>query len=120
MPDFLCDELKNYISRLYGLLPTDRIFHLTKSFLHHEMTRGAEKAGVKRIRIHDLRHSHVSLMIHMGFTPFEIAERMGHEAEKITLKYAHLFPDVQDKMAERLEQERMNMEKEDLYAKIQR
>lgn len=45
---------------------------------------------------------------------------MGHEAEKITLKYAYLFPDVQDKMAERLEQERMNMEKEDLYAKIQR
>lgn len=59
MPDFLCDELKNYISRLYGLLPTDRIFHLTKSFLHHEMTRGAEKAGVKRIRIHDLRHPYV-------------------------------------------------------------
>ena len=59
MPDFLCDELKDYISRLYGLLPTDRIFHLTKSFLHHEMTRGAEKAGVKRIRIHDLRHPYV-------------------------------------------------------------
>lgn len=56
-------------------------------------------------------------MIHMGFTPFEIAERMGYEAEKITLKYAHLFPDVQDKMAERLEQEPMNKGKEDLYAK---
>ena len=55
-----------------------------------------------------------------GMKNSEIAERMGHEAEKITLKYAHLFPDVQDKMAERLEQERMNMEKEDLYAKIQR
>ena len=54
MPDFLCEELKEYIGRLYGFLPTDRIFHLTKSFLHHEMTRGAGKAGVKRIRIHDL------------------------------------------------------------------
>lgn len=40
MPDFLCEELKDYIGRLYGILPTDRIFHLTKSFLHHEMTRG--------------------------------------------------------------------------------
>ena len=59
MPDFLCEELKEYIGRLYGLLPTDRIFHLTKSFLHHEMTRGAGKAGVKRIRIHDLRHPYV-------------------------------------------------------------
>lgn len=37
MPDFLCEELKDYIGRLYGILPTDRIFHLTKSFLHHEI-----------------------------------------------------------------------------------
>lgn len=59
MPDFLCEELKEYLGRLYGLLPTDRIFHLTKSFLHHEMTRGAGKAGIKRIRIHDLRHPYV-------------------------------------------------------------
>lgn len=49
MPDFLCEELKDYIGRLYGILPTDRIFHLTKSFLHHEMTRGAEKAGVNAL-----------------------------------------------------------------------
>lgn len=61
MPDFLCKELKDYIGRLYGILPTDRIFHVTKCFLHHEMTRGAKAAGVKRIRVHDLRHSHVSL-----------------------------------------------------------
>ena len=120
MPHFLCEEMQEYLGMLYGLKKKDRIFTVTKSYLHHEMDRGAKAAGVKRIRIHDLRHSHVSLMIHMGFTPFEIAERMGHEAEKITLKYAHLFPDVQDKMAERLEQERMNMEKEDFYAKIQR
>ena len=45
MPDFLCEELKDYIGRLYGILPTDRIFHLTKSFLHHEMTRGGGKSG---------------------------------------------------------------------------
>lgn len=68
MPDFLCEELKDYIGRLYGVLPTDRIFHLTKSFLHHEMTRGAGKAGVKRIRIHDLRHSRISLLISKGFS----------------------------------------------------
>ena len=45
MPDFLCEELKDYIGRLYGILPTDRIFHLTKSFLHHEMTRGGRESG---------------------------------------------------------------------------
>lgn len=70
MPDFLCEELKEYIGRLYGLLPTDRIFHLTKSFLHHEMTRGAGKAGVKRIRIHDLRHPYVKRKTKKFANPF--------------------------------------------------
>lgn len=76
MPDFLCEELKDYIGRLYGILPSDRIFHLTKSFLHHEMTRGAEKAGVKRIRIHDLRHSHISHLIDLRFSAVAIADRV--------------------------------------------
>lgn len=44
---------------LYGLKKKDRIFTVTKSYLHHEMDRGAEAAGVKRIRIHDLRHPYV-------------------------------------------------------------
>lgn len=87
MPDFLCEELKNFIDGLYGILPTDRIFQITKSYLHHEMTRGAEAAGVKRIRIHDLRHSHVSMLIEMGFTAVAIAGRMGHESIDITLHY---------------------------------
>ena len=44
---------------LYGLKKKDRIFTITKSYLHHEMDRGAKVAGVKRIRIHDLRHPYV-------------------------------------------------------------
>lgn len=59
MPKFLCEEMQEYISMLYGLKKKDRIFTVTKSYLHHEMDRGAKAAGVKRIRIHDLRHSHV-------------------------------------------------------------
>ena len=105
MPDFLCEELKEYLGRLYGLLPTDRIFHLTKSFLHHEMTRGAGKAGVKRIRIHDLRHSHVSLLISMGFSAVSIGNRVGHESVDITFRYAHMFPTEQIQMAELLNAE---------------
>ena len=105
MPDFSCEELKDYIGRLYGILPTDRIFHLTKSFLHHEMTRGAEKAGVKRIRIHDLRHSHVSLLISMGFSAVSIGNRVGHESVDITYRYAHMFPTEQTQMAKLLDEE---------------
>ena len=45
-------------------------------------------AGVKRIRIHDLRHSHISLLIDMGFTALAIADRVGHESIDITYRYA--------------------------------
>lgn len=59
MPDSLCTEMQEYLGRLYGLKKTGRIFTVTKSYLHHEMDRGAKAAGVKRIRIHDLRHPYV-------------------------------------------------------------
>ena len=68
MPNFLCDEMRDYLGMLYGVKKKDRIFTVTKSYLHHEMDRGAKEAEVKRIRIHDLRHSHISLLIDMGFS----------------------------------------------------
>ena len=64
------------------------------------------EAGVKRIRIHDLRHSHISLLIDMGFTALAIADRVGHESIDITYRYAHLFPTRQAEMADRLDMER--------------
>ncbi|NLK39647.1 MAG: site-specific integrase [Clostridiales bacterium] len=106
MPDFLCEEIQEYIASLYGIQPSDRIFPITKSYLHHEMTRGATAAGVKRIRIHDLRHSHVSLLIDMGFTALAIADRLGHESIDITYRYAHLFPSKQVEIAQKLSIER--------------
>lgn len=83
------------------------MFQITKSFLHHEMIRGAQKAGVKRIRIHDIRHSHVSMLIDMGFSAVDIAGRMGHESIDITLHYAHMFPSAQKDMAQKLNMERV-------------
>ena len=103
MPKFLCEEMQEYISMLYGLKKKDRIFTITKSYLHHEMDRGAKAAGVKRIRIHDLRHSHISLLIDMGFSAVAIADRVGHESIEITYRYAHLFPSKQAEMADRLD-----------------
>ena len=110
MPPFLCEEMQEYIKMLYDIKPDERLFTVTKSYLNHEMERGAKQAGVKKIRVHDIRHSAVSLLINMGFSVLAIGERMGHEAEKITYRYAHLFPTVQTEMAERLEMERMTKE----------
>ena len=107
MPQFLCDEIQDYMGMLYDLKDDDRIFTISKSYLHHEMDRGAKEAGVKRIRVHDLRHSHVSLLINMGFSALAIADRVGHESIDITYRYAHLFPTKQTEMAEKLDIERM-------------
>lgn len=109
MPAFLCEEMQEYIKTLYAVQPTDRIFPVTKSYLYREMERGSKAAGVKRIRIHDLRHSHISLIIDMGFSALAIADRVGHESIDITYRYAHLFPTRQEEMANKL-----NLEKGDL------
>ena len=59
MPQFLCEEMQDYIGMLYGYKKKDRIFPISKNYLHREMDRGSRAAGVKRIRIHDLRHPYV-------------------------------------------------------------
>ena len=109
MPQFLCEEMQDYLGMLYGLKKKDRIFTVTKSYLHHEMDRGSKAAGVKRIRIHDLRHSHISLLIDMGFSAVAIADRVGHESIEITYRYAHLFPSKQSEMAKKLDFERSEL-----------
>lgn len=92
MPAFLRDEMAEFIEMRDDVAPDERLFGFTKHFLVHEMDRGCKASGVKRIRIHDLRHSHVSLLINMGFSALDIAERVGHEAIDITYRYAHLSP----------------------------
>jgi len=107
MPEFLAEEIQDYLSRLYGAEPDSRIFPLNKGSLRRAMEKGCKASGVKVIRLHDLRHSHVSLLIDMGFSALAIAERVGHESIDITYRYAHLFPSRQIEMANRLNDERI-------------
>ena len=103
MPEFLIAEVREHLEFAGPFEKRERILKLTKSYLYHEMERGCRSAGVKRIRVHDLRHSHVSLLIELGYPPLAIADRMGHEAIDITYRYAHLFPDKQTEMARSLD-----------------
>ena len=103
MPQFLCEEMQDCLKMIYGIKKKDRIFAgLSVHTLYREMERCSEEAGVKRIRIHDLRHSHISLLIDMGFSAVAIGNRVGHESVEITYRYAHLFPSKQGEMAAQL------------------
>ena len=99
------EMVREYIGRLYDVNSSDRIFMgNTKHLLRHEMDRGCAASGVKRIRIHDLRHSHASLLIELGYSPLLIAERLGHENIETTLQtYSHLYPNKQGELAAQLE-----------------
>lgn len=104
IPQILCDCLKGYISHCFELQPNDRLFPCTKHYLRREMERGCKKSGVKRIRIHDIRHSHASLLVEMGFSPLLIAERLGHERIQTTMEtYSHLYPNKQIEVANQLD-----------------
>ena len=93
--------MKDYFEMCYDK-GSNRAFATSKHSLKKAMRRGAKEAGVKEIRIHDLRHSHISLLISLGFSPVEIAKRVGHESITITLRYAHMFPSAQKEMMDKL------------------
>lgn len=102
--DYLVDVLQAYKDSMYKPHINDRLFPYTKHFLTHEMKRVSQKAAVKKIRVHDLRHSHASLLIELGFSPLLIAERLGHENIETTLNtYSHLYPNKQVELADKLQ-----------------
>ena len=104
IPDFLCQELSDYIQSRYMLDADERLFPVTKSYLSHEMIRGCKKTGAKKIRIHDIRHSHASLLINQGCDALMLADRLGHEKVSTTLNtYSHLFPHKQQELVHSLE-----------------
>ncbi len=103
IPEFLKQEIQEYVNKLYGLSDNDRIFPIVAEAVQHMLKNHADKAGVKRIRVHSLRHSHVAYLINQGVQPLIIKERLGHRDIKITLNtYGHLYPSQQRQVAEML------------------
>lgn len=101
LPFEIMQMVKDYAATLYNYTPDARLFLTSKHSLSREMKRGCELSGVKKIRIHDLRHSHASLLIELGFSPLLISERLGHENVETTLNtYSHLYPNKHSEVAE--------------------
>lgn len=104
LPEFLRDELRDFVYNVSHTAHDERIFAgLSSAKLKAAISRGSAMTGVPRIRVHDLRHSHVSLLIEMGFSAVAIGDRTGHESAEITFRYGHMFPDAQEKMADALQ-----------------
>jgi len=109
MPDFLIKEIVDYYNRLYQYPKSERLFPVVAEAVQHTMKNHIEKAGVKKIRVHDLRHSHVAYLIYHGIEPLIIKERLGHKDIRVTLNtYGHLYPSEQKKVADMLDSLKKN------------
>ena len=104
VPDFLLEIIREYAAKLYEYQPEERLFECTKYWLKEQLERCCQRTGVKVIRVHDIRHSHASLLINMGTDALLVQQRLGHEKVSTTLgTYAHLYPDRTNNVADRLE-----------------
>lgn len=105
--------LIEYLKELKGsATDNDFVFGIDGSFmpfqtLQHAFERYTKKAGVQQIRIHDLRHSHASLLINKGenqlSTIYVIAARLGDTVEMVFKTYGHLFPNTQKQIIGKLD-----------------
>jgi len=108
LPTFVVSYLKQYRLRV----PTNELdlvvpgykkpivhsFIVAERFMHD-----TETLGMKKIRFHDLRHTHATLLLQMGENPKVVQERLGHSNISTTLNtYSHVTPTMQQKVADKI------------------
>ena len=105
MPMALTEELRLYINSLYEANETDQLFAISPSTLRAVMDDGTIKADIKRITIHGLRHSHISLLMNYVncASVMDIAKRAGHKSPDITMIYTHSYSNKDEVIANELD-----------------
>ena len=103
MMESYSDEMKDYIRRLYNLKDDDFVFPITKKTAQNHWRSICKKAGLPYMKLHGLRHSHISLLFSMDFNVLEIARRTGHKEQTVTYMYAELIGAKEKEMASRLD-----------------
>mgnify|MGYP001623356786 FL=1 len=98
----------------YGLDEDARPFNKSKSYYENSFKSGLKKAEVKDIKIHALRHSHISYLLAKGFTAVEIGTRTGQESIKIVLDYVHVMPEKKVEVVDRLQAEMSLMNEKEM------
>ncbi|MFS4085386.1 tyrosine-type recombinase/integrase [Aerococcus urinaeequi] len=104
VPTHVTEMLDEYIKTIYDYNPNDRLFpQITKSNISKQLKFISEKAELPRIRTHDLRHSHASLLIKEGVKSKVIQKRLGHKDIQTTLNtYSHLWEGADDEVSDLL------------------
>ncbi len=96
IPQKLGEDIKEYISKIYSIKDDDLIFDVGRSRVRKYMKIGAENAGLSTIRIHDLRHSHASMLLENGVDHMLIAKRLGHQDTTQFYKtYGHISKNLE-------------------------
>lgn len=108
IPQPLKDEIQMYYNSIQDIDydHTDQFILAFTSDTHFTRLKSElfKKAEIDEIRFHDFRHTHVSLLISLGFNAFEIAKRIGDSVEMVYRVYGHLFKDYDVKMMESINQ----------------
>lgn len=82
---------------------------LADSSIGRVQLEACEKSGVKKIRLHDFRHSHASLLLSQGASIVAVAKRLGHSNIEQTLNtYAHMMPNEDEILLSILEKTAKN------------
>ena len=82
-----------------------RVHYLIAASRQHGYPTGARRATLPEIRIHDLRHTHATMLLRQGVHPKVVQERLGHANVSITLDiYSHLTANMQQEAAEKIDE----------------
>ena len=99
MPSWIIEQLTK--------LDNSLIFPTSETQIRRKLDEYIKKSGVKKIRLHDFRHSHASFLINNGCSIRLVSERLGHSSPSITMDYYwHLLPNEQEKVIDLIEQKK--------------
>ena len=106
LPEFLCEQIQLYIKHIYKPDGSQRLFNHQRSgkFLETAMNTGCKRTGLTRTRIHDTRHSHITILSEMYIPNKEIAKRVGQNGENMVIHYSHSTVAGQDNLTKKLQE----------------
>ena len=104
MPASVMNMVGAYFTKCNTYDISCRLFPVRRGCFEKSLKRACESTGVKQIRVHDIRHSHASMLMNMGVPIKQISERLGHENIETTLEtYAHLYEEKEKELRDKLE-----------------